>query len=245
MTERRNGSRRRPTTVHGEQLDAVRQTTPLFSALTDHEWQQMKKNVRMLHLKRSETLFNQGDTARRFFFLRQGRLKLYRLSAQGGEKIVELVRPGEVFANAVMFMQQRTYPVNAEALQESSLYAFDGAIFLDMLRRSPESCFRMLADFSQRMRRQLAEIDGLSLRSASVRLASYLHEHVVIQADGRGKIRLEASKKVIASRLSIQPETFSRVLGTLKKKALIQVQGEAIWVDDVAALERYAQDGES
>ncbi len=214
---------------------------PLFSSLSEMQMARVKRGLKVIKLGENETLFNSKEPAERFFVLRKGQMRLFRRGHNGAEKTIEIIRPGETFATAVMFMEKKVYPVSACALRASQVLSFENRIFLGVLRESPETCFRMMADMGRHMRRQLAEIDQLSLQCAPSRLAAYLLEKVPKTGARAGQLHLDTPKQVIASRLSIQPETFSRVLGTLKKKGLIEVKGGTILVPDIQALETYTE----
>ncbi|MEO5365188.1 MAG: Crp/Fnr family transcriptional regulator [Magnetococcus sp. WYHC-3] len=202
----------------------------------------MRGSMRVVHLAEGETLFLEQDPAHRFFFLHLGQIKLFRLAPGGQEKVIGIVKPGETFATPVMFMEAPNYPVSAEATQTSRVLSFSNSDFLDLLRASTETCFRLMADMSRRMRCQVVEIDGLSLRSASARLVRFLLDE--LEEDGQTVV-LQAPKRLIALRLSIQPETFSRLLGRLRRQGLIEVDNRTIRVLDAAALEAFADEDES
>ncbi|MEO5334631.1 MAG: Crp/Fnr family transcriptional regulator [Magnetococcus sp. YQC-5] len=217
--------------------------TPLFKALSEVQMARVQRGMRQIHLEDDEHLFDALEPAERFFILVKGRIKLFHLSPNGAEKVLEIVGPGESIAIAVMFMEQQTYPVFAAALGSSEVIAFDNKIFLNVLRESPETCFRMMADMSRRLRCQMSEIRNLSLQSAPVRLARYLLANKVGDSSrGGAVVRLDASKQLIASRLSIQPETFSRILGRLIKLNLIEVKGRVIHILDLAALQLFSEE---
>ncbi|MBF0181431.1 MAG: Crp/Fnr family transcriptional regulator [Magnetococcales bacterium] len=227
-------------------LQKVFREAPLFRALTTEQTARVQRGSRHMHLTENEPLFSAQDPAERFYFVLKGRIKLYHLSLNGAEKVLEIVGPGEHIALAVMFMEHQNYPVSAAGLSESDLLAFDNRIFLAILRESPETCFRMMADMSRRLRGQMSEIRNLSLQSAPVRLTRYLlankagcsHPSTPCEA----VVRLDASKQVIASRLSIQPETFSRILAKLSSQKLIEVKGRVIHLLDVNALHAFAEE---
>lgn len=215
---------------------------PLFSALSESQLERVQREMCVVKLNKGDTLFGSQQTARRFFVLRRGRIKLFRLSGSKAEKIIHIVRPGESIATAVMFMEQKTYPVCAEALQESRVLSFDSASFLSVLKESPQTCFRIMAEMSQRMRQQVFEIDQLSLRCAPSRVADYLLEISSTKETGKPQARLTAPKRAIASRLSIQPETFSRILRKLQKKDLIEVDGATIHITSLEALRDFVNE---
>ncbi|MCP4041568.1 MAG: Crp/Fnr family transcriptional regulator, partial [Gammaproteobacteria bacterium] len=172
-----------------------------------------------------------GDPARSFFLMQKGQIKLYRLASSGQEKIIEIIRPGHTFAEAVMFMEQHVYPVSAEALQDCEVISFDVRTFLGVLRHSMNTCFRVMGSMSMRLRARVAEIEHLCLHDATFRLADYLLDEV----EQASQIMLRVPKSVLAARLSIQNETLSRILKRLRKIGIIEVHGKEITVLDIGA----------
>lgn len=210
----------------------------LFAELDTAQLERVVREVRMLRLDKSEVLFRQGDPAERFFLVRQGQIKLFRLSPEGNEKVIELIQPGQTFAEALMFSAARGYPVHAQAIEPSELYSFDNRGFKAVLRESVDTCFRLMAGMSMRLHQQVNEIDRLTLHSATYRLVSYLLQETTDSAGSEQHVDLPTTKSLIASRLSIQPETFSRILSRLSRDGLIDVQGTHIVLRDIPALRR-------
>ncbi|MBF0447983.1 MAG: Crp/Fnr family transcriptional regulator [Magnetococcales bacterium] len=221
--------------------ESVIKMNTLFAALTEAQFKIVWDSMRVVQLGNNQNLFDTNTTANRFFILTKGQIKLFRLSQNGMEKVVKIINPGEDFASAVMFMEARRYPLSADALKESVVLSFDNQKLLAILRESPDTCFRMMAKMSSRLCWQLSEIDRLSLQSAPVRLVTFLLDHVKIQGNS-GSVCLESPKRVIASRLSIQPETFSRILRKLTHHGLIQVKGLTIFIPDVQALTIFSEE---
>jgi len=209
---------------------------PLFKGLEEHELAKIKEGVHLLHFAEGEHLFSQGQLADRFFLVRQGQVKLYRLSPTGNEKVIEIISPGQSFAEAVMFMDVQRYPVSAQALTPVELYAINNKNFLAVLRESVDTCFRVMGDMSIRLRKRLNEIDALTLQNATLRLVNYLLGQVPKDADNDVDVELPAAKNIIASRLSVQPETLSRILHNLSDKGLISVKGLHVVIHDVKGL---------
>ncbi len=210
----------------------------LFAGLNDDELKTIASNMQELSLDEGRTLFEHGQPAERFFMVIEGQIKLYRLSEEGDEKVIEIVRPGETFAEAVMFMSGKVFPVNANALMKSRLLSFSNAIFKGLLRNSPDSCFRLMADMSQRLHKRLNEIDSLTLHNATYRLVGYLLRELPEDVLQSPEIVLTTPKHVIASQLSIKPETFSRILMRLSRDGLIVVRGNSIVLEDLERLRK-------
>ncbi|NBC15165.1 MAG: cyclic nucleotide-binding domain-containing protein [Gammaproteobacteria bacterium] len=225
------------------QHDELRRA-PLFAALDGAQLERVRQRAAPVHLASGQMLFRQDDPAARFYFVRDGRMRLFRLGADGGEKVIELIGPGQTFAEALLFMGTERYPVCAAALEPTRLLAIDGADFKAMLRESPETCFALLGDLSRRLHAMIAEIDSLTLLSAQGRVARWLLGEVEGQgAGGQPSIRLRVSKAVLASRLSIKPETWSRVTRRLSEQGVVQVSGDLIEIRDLDALRRAGEGG--
>lgn len=227
--------------------DAVTQIfdkVPIFSSLSGHQLTKIKESSLCINLEKDETLFHSQQTADRFFVLRKGLVKLYHpAQGKGSEKIVEIIRPNQSFAIATMFMREKTHPVSSAALSPSRVYSFDSVIFQKILLGSPETCFRIMATMSQHLRSLVVDIRQLSQQCASSRLANFLLDAAPKSGTAAGKIQLETSKQAIASRLSLKPETLSRILHLLQKNALIEVNHNTIQIVNVDGLQAFAQTG--
>ena len=199
----------------------------LFRRLPDDAFASILAQSNLTSLKRNESLFEQGDEAKRFFLVRNGQIMLYQVSPEGNEKVVDIIGPGQTFAEAVMFMEGHRYPVNARATTSTELFYFDNALFIEQLQKSNTLCFAMMADMSTRLKGLLTEISELTIYNAKHRLISYLLGHINDLQD-QPTVKLTATKSMIASRLSITPETFSRILSKLKKEGLISIEDETI-----------------
>lgn len=221
-------------------LDAALRQSPLFAKLSDHYFERIKKGMQLRRMTTDETLFQQGDPANFFFFLRSGQIKLFRISSEGQEKVIELIQPGGTFAEAVMFMDEKHYPVSATTIGNSRVIAFESRVYLEILREAPEYCFDLLGSMSRWLHRQIGEIDRLTLQSATYRLVAFLLQNIPVDADENCSFELSVPKRVIASRLSVQPETFSRLLQNLNRQGLISVREQTIQIHDAQRLREFA-----
>lgn len=192
----------------------------LFESLDDEQLDQVIKSAHHIHLAAHEGLFEQGERAERFYALRAGQVKLFQVSVEGFEKIFEIIQPGQTFAEAIMFMEKHQYPVSVEAVEESELFSFDMRTFRNILKGSNDTCFRLMSTMSHRLHTRIQEINSLTLQNATYRLVNYLLDQIPDKALEHPAIHLVSQKSVIASRLSIQPETFSRILSRLIKSEI-------------------------
>lgn len=212
------------------------QHLPLFEALTENQTEEMLAATQKMHLPAKTTLFERGTTAEYFYMVCSGQIKLYCLSSQGDEKVVEILYPTQTFAEAIMFMPQHIYPVSAEAITDSDVFRFDMRIFYRILNESHESCFRLLGIMSRHLHAKISDINNLTLHNGTYRLIVYLLGQLPDDVAMLSDIHLSTPKNIIASRLSIKPETFSRILQQLSKQGLIEIHGHDITLLDVDGL---------
>lgn len=218
--------------------DSLKQVA-LLSDLDPAQFDAMAKSAIRRELGAEQLLFQHGEKARYFYLVEKGSVKLSRLAPNGQEKVIEILRKGHTFAEAVMFFDRQEYPVDATALETTTVIGLDGHVFIGILQESPETALSLMGTLSMRLHRRVNEIDSLSLQNSTLRVINYLLQNL---PDDKPVIELEATKKLIAARLSIQPETFSRVLHQLQSKGAIKVHGARIEIIDTALLRELAID---
>jgi CRP-like cAMP-binding protein len=155
------------------------------------------------------------------------------------EKVVEIVRPGQSFGEALMFLE-RPYIVFAQALADTMLLHVAKHLVFDELARDPRFARRMLSGLSQRLHGLVRDVEAYTLRSGQERVIGYLLADAVETAGEPAEVHLTPGKSVIASRLNMTPEHFSRILHELAAKGLIEVNGRAVRVPDLERLRRGA-----
>jgi CRP-like cAMP-binding protein len=213
---------------------------PLFAGLDQAQLSRVLQTAQVIKLDGGEHLFEAQQEARQFFMVRSGAIRLYLSSPDGSEKVLHLVTPGQTFAEAITFMDSQRYPVNASAVGKGEVIAFSNATFREILQQSTDTCFRLMADLSAWLKRQIDEIDALTLQNATLRFTNYLLHHIPAGQLHDVQIELAAPKHVIASRLSIKPESFSRILRNMQQSGLISVDSNTICIKDVEALSTHS-----
>jgi len=205
----------------------------LFSSLDPAQIVDIGRGCRRVELEEGATLFSQGEPAAHFYLLTEGRIRLYRLSPDGQEKVIEIVQPHHTFAEAAIFFDQPSYPVFGAALTRSALIAIDADVFLATILTSPDACRSLLGSLSQRLHFLVNQIHDLTLKSATARVAGFLLSRLT---GGSAVVELDVPKCVLACQLSVQPETFSRIMRQLADRGLITVTGTRVIVHDRSGL---------
>jgi CRP/FNR family transcriptional regulator, dissimilatory nitrate respiration regulator len=209
---------------------------PLFNDVTPEELAQIAAATTELHIGKGGMIFRRGDPCDGFHIVIYGQVKLGFTSTQGDEKVVEIISRGQSFGEALMFME-KPYIVSAQALEDCLLlYISKHAVFAE-LDRNPKFARRMLAGLSRRLHGLISDVESYSLRSASQRVIGYLLKEDP-QGDG-DHVTLSVSKKLLASRLNLTPEHFSRVLHDLAARQLLEVRGREVIILDIEKLRNY------
>ena len=212
---------------------------PLFRDLSAGEVDRIAASTSQVRMPTGSILFRKGDSCAGFHVVVYGQVKLAFGASDGSEKVVEILGPGQSFGEAVMFLD-KPYVVFAETLTDSLLLHVGKAVILQELEHSPDFARRMLGGLAKRLHRIVGDLEGYSLKSGTQRVIGYLLRDVVGgQTSRTAEVMLPATKSVIASRLSITREHFSRILHELSDSGLIKVSGRNIRFLDLERLRNY------
>ena len=219
-----------------DKIDTVAMV-PLFKGLSEHQLHELARTFPRRQWGPGETIFTEGAPAEGFYVLLSGRLKIYKLSAEGKEQILHIIEPGEPFAEVALF-SETTFPAYAEAIRESEVMFFSRKAFRQLAKDDPSIIMNMLAILSQRLKYFTRLVEDLSLKEVPQRLAAYLI--FLAQREGSHDVSLEISKGQLASLLGTIPETLSRIMAKMAGRGFIEMQGRRITITDRPSLEALA-----
>ena len=221
-------------------IEALLSHLPLFNGLAPEEIARIAASARESQAAKGDILFHKGDPCTGFHLLVYGQIKLAFTSSQGNEKVVEIISQGQSFGEAIMFMD-KPYIVFAQALSDSLLLHIPKAVIYAELERDPRLCRKMLAGMAVRLHQLMNDVESYSLRSGKQRIIGYLlRELPEAEHDGINvAITLPTNKGVIASRLNLTQEHFSRILHELTELGLIVVEGRKIHIPSVVKLRKH------
>ncbi|MBK7325469.1 Transcriptional regulator, Crp/Fnr family [Candidatus Propionivibrio aalborgensis] len=219
----------------GVNIEALLSRVPLFNDLEADEVARIARGTREINALRGDILFHKGDSPTGFYLIVYGQVKLAFTSSQGGEKVVDILNQGQTFGEAVMFMDKPCM-VYAQALSDSQLLHISKNAIIDELERDPKLGRKMIAGLSMRLHHLLIDVESYSLHSGRQRIIGYLLRDNV-KSDAKSlTVTLPTNKGLIASRLNLTQEHFSRILHELSDKGLIVVEGRKIGIPDVEKL---------
>lgn len=218
---------------------------PLFNDMRPAELQRLSEGCRLRRMARGEMVFRIGEPCEEFHVVITGQVKLYVSSPSGQEKVIELVGPSHSFGEALMFTGKACI-INAQVLCDCLLLSVSKAAVLAEIENDARFALRMLAGVSRRLHGLINDVEAYALHSGAQRVIGYL------LSDSQGErlvedcvsgdvitVSLPVSKATLASRLSLTPEYFSRVLHELESAQLISINKRDIQILDMQGLSRY------
>ena len=188
--------------------------------------------------EKGEMIFHQGDEGLGFFIVKTGRVKIFKLSADGKEQILHIFSKRDHFAE-VPALDGKCFPASASAIEKSVVLFFPRRHFLKLLEQRPTLAINLLKSFARHLRRFSNLVDTLALQDVPARLATYLLS-LSEQASNAKTVELDLTKGQLAARLGTIPETLSRVFSRLSSEGLIQLDGSKVKLLDCDRLNQLA-----
>lgn len=213
--------------------------SPQFAELGKKDLARLAAATSRVRAPAGTVLFRRGEPCAGVYVIVYGQVKLAVHGAEGAEKILEILGPGQTFGEPFMFLDEPHLSF-AETLADSLLLLVGKAAVLQTIAGNAHFAKTMLASMAQRLQRVFTDIEAYTLKSGSQRVVEYLLREVPADAKDALDVRLPAAKSVVASRLSITREHFSRVLHELTHAGLIGVSGRVIHIADPARLRAWA-----
>jgi CRP/FNR family transcriptional regulator, dissimilatory nitrate respiration regulator len=213
-------------------------STAFFKAMPVEDAVSLMGNRSPETYEKGTTLFRQGEPASSCYVVLSGWVKLYRITADGLEVVINVFTTGDTFAEAVMFSGGR-YPACAETVSRARLLRIEASVFRARIREKPELALSMLASVSRHLKSLIGQIEQIKVRSAPQRVAEFLIGALPQGAHGPAEIELPFEKSLLANRLGMKPESFSRALATLKHYG-VTVERETVVVLDPVRLQDFA-----
>jgi CRP-like cAMP-binding protein len=210
---------------------------PMFGDMSREELDRVAAATLPIYAEKGQSIVQSGDPCTGFHLVVYGQVKLGFTSPQGVEKVVEIVRPGQSFGEALLFLD-KPYMVFAQALADSMLLHVAKHAVLEGLANDPCFSQRMLSGLARRVHGLIRDVEAYSLRSGQERVIGYLLADAAdISVNGKPvEVHLSPGKSVIASRLNMTPEHFSRILHDLSSAGLIEVSGRTVRIPDLEKL---------
>lgn len=199
-----------------------------FAGLDDAAVAEAARTGRLRRLQENERLFDQGEEARAFHLLLQGRLKAVQTGSDGQQVVVRFLGPGEPAGVLALIGADQRYPATAVAVVDSAVLSWEGAALQGLVRSHPGVALNAMRAMGDRVHDAHARL-GETAERVERRLARALLR-LVRQAGRRepgGAVRIDfpVSRQDIAEMAGTTLHTASRVLSGWEQAGILEEGG--------------------
>jgi CRP-like cAMP-binding protein len=211
---------------------------PLFSGLSQEEKDSLLKDGRVTSYQRRQTIFRQGDSLQNLYIVCSGIVQIYRSTPEGREVTLDILIGGDMTCTREIFELSGVHTANAAAVNGATIMSFPKVWLLDAARKNSVFALNLLSAISRRARMTEVDAEHQATMSAPQLVACFLQVLCATYNFNPRGFDLPISKSLIASRLGMELETFSRALPVLKKYG-ITVRGKTVVFHDFPSLEEH------
>jgi len=214
-------------------------TCRLFKNCDEKLLDRFVANAQSFNYPKGKMLFIHEEPAEQYYLICRGWVKLFRETIDGTQAVVDIMTKGSIFGETALF-QDDVYPFSAEVVEEADLVSLSLKQLKNEIETNPVLAMNMMGSMARYRRQQEMEIEHRSIQNAPQRIGCFLLHLTEQQDAGSITFRLPYDKTLIASRLGMQPETFSRALAKLKETTDIEVKGAQVTIKDIKSLAQFS-----
>jgi CRP-like cAMP-binding protein len=191
-------------------------------------------------IKKGEHIFEEGDTVNGIYCITVGVCKLSKLSANGKDQIVKLVKAGELLGQRTMISEE---PANlsAVALEDMEVCFIPKSEVLNMFDQNNQFSRNVMKTICGDLKETSDHLVSISQKTVKERLAEtliYLEENFGKNTDG--SLRIQLTREELAGMIGTATESCIRLLSDFNKLGLIELIGKKIVIKDIGKLRRIA-----
>lgn len=189
-------------------------------------------------IKKGEVIFEEGDSLKGIYCVREGICKLTKLSSNGKDQIIKLVVKGELIGQRSL-VSDESVNLSAVALNDMEVCFIPKSEIMNDLQKNTAFTFDVLKEMAMDLKEADDIIVNMAQKSVRQRLAEtliYINDNFGTKPDGTLSVLL--SREDFANIIGTATESTIRVLSQFKKEDLITTIGKQIKIIDLEGLKR-------
>jgi CRP/FNR family cyclic AMP-dependent transcriptional regulator len=215
------------------------QMMDIFQDLTGEEIAEIDRATTLTTCRRGRIFYMPEDTSQVLFFLKEGRVQLYRISPDGKKLVIGSIGPGAIFGEMAL-IGQGMHNTFAEATEDCVLLVMNREDVERLLVTRPKVALRVFEALGSRLKETESRLEGIAFRSIPARLASLLLQ----LADAHGDDTITGmTHQDLGEQIGTYRETTTQTLNSFKAGGLIDIGRKRITILDREGLERIAGTG--
>lgn len=192
-------------------------------------------------IKKGDPIFEEGESVNGIFCVKDGVCKLSKLSANGKDQIVKLVKPGELLGQRSLISDE---PANltAVALEDMEVCFIPKAEIMGFFNQNNQFSMNVMKTICGDLKEADDHMVSMAQKSVKERLAEtllYLEDTFGKNEDGT--LHIQLSREELAGMIGTATESCIRLLSEMNKNGLIELIGKKIAVVDRNKLKRMAE----
>jgi CRP-like cAMP-binding protein len=208
----------------------------IFGQLPPAESALISKNIFQKSIKKKKLLFKQGSHPAGVYVLISGKVKLYQVGNDEKETVIYFYTAGDIMGYRPIICNE-SHPLSAEALEDCTYSFIPRAAFLKILAASPSLSNLLLENLGHEFSVWVNNMSLFASQSVKERIAMALIKlNEIYKPEGAGQSVIRLSRSDFSAYVGTANETLVRLLGDLKRKKIIAIQGKNIRVLQLEAL---------
>lgn len=192
-------------------------------------------------IKKGDSIFEEGESVNGIYCIKEGVCKLSKLSANGKDQIVKLVKPGELLGQRSMISDE---PANlsAVALEEMEVCFIPRNDVLHFFNNNNQFSMNVMKTICGDLKDSDDHMVSMAQKTVKERLAEtllYLEDTFGTNEDG--SLRIQLSREELAGMIGTATESCIRLLSEFNKNGLIELNGKRISISDKSKLKKLAE----
>lgn len=224
-----------------EKIEALKKNG-YFAGLGERALESLSQGTSLHQFEMGEYVFWAGEPCAGLYMLRQGQVKLFKLSKEGRELIIRVMETGDTFNEVPVFDNGRNV-VNVAALEDSQIWIFEKEVIRYTMEKYPEMSAAIILNLTHNLRNMVGMIEELSFYQVTNRLARLISQLSEEQLSGSKEQRM--TQDTLAARLGTVREVVARSLRELDQSGAIMAKRGRIKIVNRAILENWARSSDS
>lgn len=196
----------------------------LFAGLLPEDREALAQKMYERRYRKGTVVFGEGEPGAAAYFVREGRVKVYRLTRDGQEQILGVFGSGQPFG-LVAVLDGSPFPATAEVAEDARVWVLRREDLQQLLESQPALTDGVLKEVGGRLRKAHGRVHSLAAQSVRQRLAEYLFDLVREQrgdgAAGPVRVRLTMTHQELGAYLGASRETVTRSLADLRREDVV------------------------
>jgi CRP-like cAMP-binding protein len=207
-----------------EAIESLR-SIPLFQSVCDEDLESIANLLIERRFPNGKTIVEEGLPGDYMYVIREGRVKVTKLSGDGREKILEMLEAGDFFGEMAL-LDRAPRSASVKALEETRIFALARADFLSLIKKSPDLAMAVIQELTRRLRKVDEQASSLSFQRVEERTKGLLLRLAKEESAGAPRRTPSLTHQQIADMIGTSRETVTRVVKGLKAQGWLEQEGK-------------------